>query len=47
VNPFENRKEGRLMPEKIVDHTDSISHLLEELTIPYMIVDGIIRLYIV
>jgi len=47
VNPLENRKEGRLMPEKIVDHTDSISHLLEVLAIPYMIVDGIIRLYIV
>ena len=47
LNPVEERKEGNLIPVKKVDHTDEIVKLLEELTIPYMIVDGITRIYIV
>jgi len=47
VNPVEERKEGRLVPVKEINHTDEIAQLLEELTIPYMIVEGVIRMYIV
>lgn len=47
VNPIEERKEGRLLHVKVHDHTDEITQLLEELTVPYMIVEGIVRMYIV
>ena len=47
VNPVEERKEGRLVPVKEIDHTDAITKILEDLSIPYMIVEGIIRVYIV
>ena len=47
VNPIEVRKEGRLVPVKEIDHTDAITKILEDLSIPYMIVEGIIRVYIV
>lgn len=47
VNPVEERKEGRLVPAKMIDNTNEIVRLLEDLLIPYMIVEEIIRVYIV
>lgn len=47
VNPVEERKEGRLVPVNEINHTNEIVKELEELSIPYMIVEEIIRIYIV
>lgn len=47
VNPVEERKEGRLVPAKMIDHTNEIIKILEDLSIPYMIVGAIIRVYLV
>ena len=47
VNPVEERKDGRLVPAKDIDHTNEIVNLLEDLSIPHMIVEEIIRIYIV
>lgn len=46
VNPIEERQDGKLISVKQIDHTDKIVQLLEELTIPYMIVEQIIRIYL-
>jgi hypothetical protein len=47
VNPVEEQKEGRWVPAKVIDHTNEIIKVLEELSIPYMIVEAIIRAYLV
>lgn len=47
VNPIEERKDGKLITVKLVDHTEEIVKLLDELTLPYMIVETIIRIYLV
>lgn len=47
VNPVEERKDGRLVPVKKIDHTDQIVKLLEDQSFPYLIVEGIIQVYIV
>jgi hypothetical protein len=46
VNPVEERREGRLVPAKLIDHTDAIVKVLKDLSIPHMIVEEIIRVYI-
>ncbi|MBK8519417.1 MAG: hypothetical protein IPL54_00575 [Chitinophagaceae bacterium] len=47
VDPIEERKDGKLITVKLEDHTEEIEKLLEELSIPYMEVEEIIRIYIV
>ncbi len=47
VNPTEERQDGKLISVKQIVHTDKIVKLLEELTIPYMIVEPNIRIYLV
>ena len=47
VNPIEERTLGKLDPVKQIDHSDTIVKLLEELAIPYMIFEAIIRIYLV
>lgn len=46
INPVESRKEGRSLAEKKIDHSAEIIKLLEDLTLPVMEVDGIIRVYV-
>ena len=47
VNPIEERQQEKLVLVKQIDHTDTIVKLLEELAIPYMIVEEIIRVYMI
>ena len=47
VNPVVKRNEGKVVVGKDIDHTNIIVMLLEDLLIPYMIVEGVIRIYIV
>jgi len=47
VNPIEERQQGKLVPVKQINHTDTIVKWLEELAIPYLIVEAIIRVYLV
>jgi len=46
INPVESSKEGRLVAEKKIDHLAEIIKLLEDLLVPVMEVDGIIRVYV-
>lgn len=47
INPIEERKEGKLVPLERIDQTPEIVTVIEELSIPYMIVEGVMRIYIV
>lgn len=47
VYPIEERKEGRLVPVIEINHTNAVVKLLEDLAIPYMIVEEVIWIYIV
>ena len=47
IDSVEKRKEGKLIPEKEVDHSAEIIKLLEELSFPFMVTDRIISVYIV
>lgn len=46
INPIENRKEGKIVSAKEFDHSAEIIKLLEELSFPFMVTDGIISVYI-
>lgn len=45
INPIQNRKDGRLVPEKEFDHSAEIIKLLQDLSFPFMITDRIISVY--
>lgn len=44
IDPIESRQIGRLVPNKIIDHTLFICKLLEELKINYSIEDRIFKI---
>ena len=46
INPVEKRKEGKLIPEKEVDHSAAIIKLLGDLSFPFMVTDRIISVYV-
>jgi hypothetical protein len=47
IDPVEKRTAGKSVPEKEVDHSAAIIKLLEGLSFPYMMTDGIISAYLV
>lgn len=47
VNPIEVHQEGKLIPAKQIYHTDAIVKMLEDLALPYLIVEEVIRVYLV
>jgi hypothetical protein len=46
INPVEKRKEGKLIPEKELDHSAAIIKLLGDLSFPFMVTDRIISVYV-
>lgn len=47
INPVEKREQGRLLPQKEVDHSADIIKLLEELSFTFMVTERIISAYII
>ena len=47
INPMETKAAGKLMPVKEFDHREEIIKLLDWLSFPYMVTDGIISFYLV
>lgn len=47
INATEEKIVGQLIAAKYVDHSSAIIKLLESFTFPYMVVDGIISVYLV
>jgi hypothetical protein len=47
IDPVESRRIGRLVPDKKIDHTEPLIKLLDRVSFPYMITNGIISAYLV
>ncbi|MCW3074539.1 MAG: hypothetical protein JWP69_1608 [Flaviaesturariibacter sp.] len=47
INPVKNHEAGKLVSPKAIDHSGDLVQLLEDLSIPYLIVEQRIRVYVV
>ena len=46
INPVENSQLGQRVPHKAIDHSKELLRLLEKLSLPYMVVDQLISIYV-
>jgi hypothetical protein len=47
IDSIEKKNVGKLVPEKEIDHSTEVIKLLEYLTFPFMVTDGIISVYLI
>ena len=47
MNPIEEHQDGKLVPGKQIDHTDAIVKMFDDPALPYLIVEAVIRVYLV
>ncbi|WP_243346979.1 DUF6678 family protein [Parabacteroides sp. FAFU027] len=44
INPIENKKIGRLVPDKTINHSSEICQMLDNLNIEYCVDNGIVKI---
>ena len=45
IDPIERRRTGRLVPDRLLDHTKSVEQTLESLRLPYSREDAFLRIW--